>query len=583
MGVWKQPGYVIGRSAEGLLKQATASIESVVTEASSAVKPETVEALIRFASETLSQAATNVSSTTVEVQQQPQQIGGDDRGGLNVSDAADRVRETTAFASSLLATADGLFRKGYLSGDRIARKQKEEEESFLDNVPAVAGSRALFDAFETAVELNSYSPQMVKAAEMGALAGAIYEDTLPRTAALGQTIVARGVTEDVAWMVTDSVANRSSFYDDATQKGGSPVLVRTITIRGFDASDDTIDRELLLNRICSAEPKPIQTGTGVRVHAGLLEIARAIFQDIQQYVEWTAPDHKIVLCGHSVGGALSLLLLLLIQTEYGADFARNKILKVYTFGSPPVAVKKDRQSSRKQQCDVLEAFQLPTSMVHGFVQPWDPIVRLFSEIDALYPLVSDLGPDGNTPFSDGPPRALRTITKSIFEAWDGWPRFRENFKGTGDQTFRSIGVQHILLSSPTRYLADVFVAVNIPVPPVETILRLSNKELYPALVSAFPLDVYEISLIPQAIRSFTHHFYPAYGFPLVDYVKELKRRSRGLPERPSEFAFSEEELGMLSTTVAANGATPPKPGSESTGGIDLGKAVGWLIRSETKP
>ena len=412
---------------------------------------------------------------------------------------------------------------------------------------------------------------------MGALAGAIYEDTLPRTRALSQTIVARGVTQDIAWMVTDSVANRSSFNDENSESmatAETPILVRTITIRGYDASDDTIDRELLLNRICTATPRPIKRGTGVRVHAGLLEIAEAIFEDVKQYINWTAPTHKIVFNGHSVGGSLSLLLLLLMRKEQGADFTRNKVLKVYTFGSPPVAVLQGQRSDRMQQCDILDAFQLPTSMVHGFCQPLDPILRLFSDIDALYPLVNDLGLDGNTPFADGPPRALRPITKALLESLEGWPRFRENFRGTANQTYSTIGVQHLMLPSPTRYLADRFVAVNIPVPPVASILRISSKEIYPALEAVFPLDVFEISYIPQAIRSFVHHFYPAYGFPLIDFVKELQRQSQGLPERSSEFAFSEKDF-VESTAVAA--ATN---GVKSGNDIDWGQAVAWLKGSE---
>ena len=569
----------IGKSAEGLLRQATMSMESLVTEASSAVRPDTIQALIRVAGETLRLSQQN---TTTQSGGAAMELGGGTSapGSWNVTD--DRLGQATVFAKSFLATADGLLRKGYVFGDPIT--QRKLEKPFLVDVPAVAGSRALFQAFETAHALNVYSKSLVKAAEMGALAGAIYEETLPRTQALSQTIVARGVTQDVAWMVTDSLANQSSFRDEesvsSSSRNEATILVRTITIRGYDASDESIDRELLLNRICTAEPQTIKRGIGVQVHAGLLEIAEAIFEDVRQYIDWTAPLHKIVLNGHSIGGSLSLLLLMLIRNEYGADFTRSKVLKVYTFGSPPIARLQGQKSNRKEQCDILNALQLPTSVVHGFCQPLDPILRLFSEVDALYPLVNDLGPDGNTPFADGPPRALRPITKALLESWDGWPRFRESFRGTANQTFTSMGVQHLMLPSPTRYLADRFVAVNIPVPPVATVLRISSKEVYPALKAVFPLDVFEISYIPQAIRSFVHHFYPAYGFPLVDYVKELERQSLGLPERKSEFAFSEKDFGDLNAvSEMENGA---KTDSESPGGIDWGLAVAWLTRNEAQ-
>jgi hypothetical protein len=216
------------------------------------------------------------------------------------------------------------------------------------------------------------------------------------------------------------------------------------------------------------------------------------------------------------------------------------------------------------------------------VQPWDPIVRLFSKYDALYPLVGDLGDDGNTPWADGPPRALRPIARAILEQWDNWPKFRSTFQGTANQTYSSVGVQHIMLPDPTRYLADRFVAVTIPVPPVATILRISSRELYPALLTAFPLDEFQISFIPQTIRSFVHHFYPAYGFPLVDYVKELQRRSKGLPERTDEYAFGDEIVEEL--VVAPNRNSEESLSTRSASSTDptsidyWSKATAWLTR-----
>jgi hypothetical protein len=73
-------------------------------------------------------------------------------------------------------------------------------------------------------------------------------------------------------------------------------------------------------------------------------------------------------------------------------------------------------------------------------------------------------------------------------------------------------------------MADRFIPVNIAVPPIEAFLQISSSELLPALETVFPLDVFEISFVPQAIRSFVHHFYPAYGSPMMDYVIRLKTK-----------------------------------------------------------
>jgi hypothetical protein len=168
-------------------------------------------------------------------------------------------------------------------------------------------------------------------------------------------------------------------------------------------------------------------------------------------------------------------------------------------------------------------------MVIGFNQPWDPIVRLFTDYDPLYPLLGDLGKDGNTLYASGPPRTLRPLTRAIVESWEGWPRFRDSFRATVNQSYESIGVQHLLLPEPIRYISDRLVAVNVQIPPVDSVLRISADELLPALDATFPLDVFQISFVPVTIRSFVHHFYPAYGFPIVEFTERPERSS--LPDR----------------------------------------------------
>merc|ERR1711971_503989 len=103
-------------------------------------------------------------------------------------------------------------------------------------------------------------------------------------------------------------------------------------------------------------------------------------------------------------------------------------------GAPPVAsVSPDDNISSSESllsCDVLSSLGLPSNIVYGFVQPWDPIVRLFSEIDPLYPLLDDIGADGNSLWASGPSRTLRPVIRSIVEEWEQWPTLRERFRET---------------------------------------------------------------------------------------------------------------------------------------------------------
>jgi hypothetical protein len=215
------------------------------------------------------------------------------------------------------------------------------------------------------------------------------------------------------------------------------------------------------------------------------------------------------------------------------DYVKDRVKRVYTHGSPPVATvmesKKASTSSSSSSssrhtavgtCPILDAFDLPTDLVYGFVQPYDPVVRLFTDVDALYPLVDDLGKDQVTLYATGPPRSLRPIVRTIFASWEGWPRFRDNWKGScSNQRYQSVGIQHVLLPEPLRYLNDRFFSVNVGVPPTEVIVRISSSELLPALHTMFPLDVFQISLIPQAVRRYVQYYFGS--FPGISPPKNV--------------------------------------------------------------
>jgi hypothetical protein len=148
-----------------------------------------------------------------------------------------------------------------------------------------------------------------------------------------------------------------------------------------------------------------------------------------------------------------------------------------------------------------------------------------TQYDPLYPLVDDLGSDETTLYASGPRRSLRPLTRALFSSWDGWPEFRENWKST-NQSFQSVGVQHLLLPDPQRYLTDRFVSPNVGVPPTDQMVRISSTELLEALNQVFPLDTYQISLIPQAVRSFLHHFYPAYDSSIANFASKVSKEQK---------------------------------------------------------
>ena len=189
-------------------------------------------------------------------------------------------------------------------------------------------------------------------------------------------MVVKGTSADVKWMVTDSIGDNSDFEPTSHQETGVPTIIRTITIRGFDASDEDVDRERLVTEICNAGKVPLTNDLpGLQVHRGLLAIAKEIYEDIKPFIDLAGPTHKIVLNGHSIGGALANLILMLMTVERGSIFVQEKINRVYTFGSPPIAktdpkIGESNDSSGMYDCSVLEALGLPSDIVFGFVEPW---------------------------------------------------------------------------------------------------------------------------------------------------------------------------------------------------------------------
>jgi hypothetical protein len=228
---------------------------------------------------------------------------------------------------------------------------------------------------------------------MARLSGDIYEDTqlFGTLNELGHTVVVNNTSADVAWLITDSI--------DLTS--GKPIMVRTVTIRGYSAVDTRIDRIRLLQKICTASPIPIGS-SNVVAHSGLLEVAKEIYKDISPYIMGLGKHHKLILNGHSIGGSIAVLMLLLLATEHGgelsqfssersnrslrfithfadivtcciihmyavtADFVQEQVKHVYTFGSPPVVAHARPDSKFK----ILDSFGLPEDVVKGYAQPW---------------------------------------------------------------------------------------------------------------------------------------------------------------------------------------------------------------------
>ena len=77
---------------------------------------------------------------------------------------------------------------------------------------------------------------------------------------------------------------------------------------------------------------PNTTGVG-RVHKGFKSAADSVQQHIVRFIKQVAdPDSRLFVCGHSLGGALALIM----AGRLAADAALPKVAGVFTYGAPRV-------------------------------------------------------------------------------------------------------------------------------------------------------------------------------------------------------------------------------------------------------
>jgi len=531
---------------EPMIQEFTARMNFFFLQASASVQTGSVNNAQAF-QELMQQASMNVNVSTKGLAMVVDKFVEDTailarENGLDVGLALEGALGET---KDMIDVGTAVLVKGYVQPHSSLHESNDEDGVILNNSTATTTNSTTKPLFHDYMATSVSSPILAlsQAGEMAKLAGCVYEPDLETQAkVLGHTIVASGSSCDISWLVTDGIL--SNVHDvswrNAESDDAEPTLVRTITLKGFDAGDELVDRERLLENIWTATPEKLSEDGSLLVHSGLLSVARGLYEEhFRTFIDGLAPSHKIILNGHSIGGSLSTLILMLMVNDKGADWVEQNVLRVFTFGAPPVASvapddNVDASSETSMQsnptslsCDVLSSLSLPSNIVYGFVQPWDPIVRLFSRIDPLYPLFDDIGADGNTLWASGPSRTLRPVARSIVEEWGKWPMLRERFRETANQSYIPVGVQHLLMPEPSRYLTDRLVSVNLAVPDVETIVTIPPSQLMDALEDAFPLDTFDVSYVPAAVRSFIHHFHPAYVATVDKYCHQEDKEKKG--------------------------------------------------------
>ena len=126
--------------------------------------------------------------------------------GLDLSSTADQARATAQYTGEIVELANNVINAGYFGPGGLC-------EGYL--------------------RVGAGEAKIARGSEMAVLAGTIYAgDVVEEVNGLDHSVVARGISQNVRWVVTDHV-----------HKGK---LERVVTIKGFDATDQGVDREELV-------------------------------------------------------------------------------------------------------------------------------------------------------------------------------------------------------------------------------------------------------------------------------------------------------------------------------------------------
>jgi len=279
-------------------------LEGFLSDTTSALGPTTMQALVSNVTQLLFASAVEESSEVAQSDKLDLSLVSDFAlgSGVDVNLAAGQASELTRDTFELLQFSSNVLNEGYFPKRSI---HKEDGSNAIS-------SNALFNGFDVDMVTKS-DPVMLQAAEMAALSAAIYQTRMIKILhQYGHSLVHNMTTANIAWLVTDSVMKPTN-----TNGMDDPCILRTIVLRGYDASDESVDREGLVAEICNATRTRLMNG--IEVHQGLLAIAEELYDEIVPYIDMASPSHKIAFAGHSIGGSLSNILIMLLCKRRGGE------------------------------------------------------------------------------------------------------------------------------------------------------------------------------------------------------------------------------------------------------------------------
>jgi len=169
--------------------------------------------------------------------------------------------------------------------------------------------------------------ELLEGAKMSRLAMGCYRDFAGVAQDEGLFCVAEGLTKYTRWCIADE-----------TQNG--KVVRRHVMVRGVElrsGQDNSIDRLGLWSKLAQCWPAPFEkdrlpADASLVVHRGIAEVAEGVWQEVQAFVQLRPQGAQISFGGHSLGGAVGLLLMCYCRTRL--RLPPEAIAPAWTFGAP---------------------------------------------------------------------------------------------------------------------------------------------------------------------------------------------------------------------------------------------------------
>ncbi|GBF94188.1 hypothetical protein Rsub_07175 [Raphidocelis subcapitata] len=245
-----------------------------------------------------------------------------------------------------------------------------------------------------------------RAAMIASWSGLCYQsdrsDVEAGLAADGLSLVAHGRNDFTSWFVADGAIDAAAFARRALSERSAaaaalppppPRRERFVLLRGVQWSAPDLDTPKMARALARVWPRPLAGARReVVAHDGAAEMAAVLFDQLRPYLDH-ADDAGIpvVFGGHSLGGALSKLLMALyrIHARRHGGFTwpdGQPAPSCYTFGSPPVLAHADGGGGHR----VLSLLGLSPAQLRNFVLQGDPVPRAMLSVDPAFQLLSGL-------------------------------------------------------------------------------------------------------------------------------------------------------------------------------------------------